>query len=201
MGMFSLPYYDVLHNRRRGRKRRSGCGKRSSWWSNELRIRSRRCARLLTLKCRGFRRAWRRPTRRSVISCNKRWRSSQLIRCGRERVRLCEQRCWIELQHLAELLDRVVAGLAPHPDNNCVDDCSRCHQVKQTRELEERAAQQARFMEKSLEEAERRAAEREKEMKEVLHQKERAEAERRKVRLLIRRHERTPPDTGSSSST
>ena len=73
--------------------------------------------------------------------------------------------------------------------------------MKQTRELEERAAQQARFMEKSLEEAERRAAEREKEMKEVLHQKERAEAERRKVRLLIRRHERTPPDTGSSSST
>ena len=86
------------------------------------------------------------------------------------------------------MLDLVVAGLAPHPDNNCVDDCSRCHQVKQTRELEERAAQQARFMEKSLEEAERRAAEREKEMKEVLHQKERAEAERMKVRLF-RRHE------------
>ena len=117
---------------------------------------------------------------RSVISCNKRWRSSQLTRCGRKRVK-----CWIELQHLAELLDLVVAGLAPHPANGCVDDCSCCRQVKQTRELEERAAQQARFMEKNLEEAERRAAEREKEMKEVLHQKEQAEVKRLKVRLCI----------------
>eukprot|EP00976_Prorocentrum_cordatum_P088480 1187333-Prorocentrum_minimum.AAC.1 len=58
-------------------------------------------------------------------------------------------------------------------------------EVKQTRELEERAAQQARFMQKSLEETERRAAERETEMKNVLQQKERAEAERLKVRLLF----------------
>ena len=57
--------------------------------------------------------------------------------------------------------------------------------MKQTRELEERAAQQARFMQKSLEETERRAAERETEMKNVLQQKERAEAERLKVRLLF----------------